>query len=88
MIRVAHVEASPPHALHIRFSDGREGRIDLTAVVLQTGAMVEPLRDPAFFSRVRVERGVPTWPNGFDIAPGWLYREMEGSGTLSAPLAA
>lgn len=45
--------------------------------------MIEPLRAQDFFDRVFLEFGAPTWPNGFDIAPEWLRREMEAAGELS-----
>ena len=44
--------------------------------------MLEPLRDEAYFSRVFVEFGALAWPNGFDIAPEWLRREMTAAGEL------
>jgi hypothetical protein len=31
--------------------------------------MVEPLRDPAYFARVFLEDGAPTWPNGLTLHP-------------------
>ena len=31
--------------------------------------MVQPLKDPAYFARVFLDLGAPTWPNGFDMAP-------------------
>jgi hypothetical protein len=50
--------------------------------------MVEPLRDRAYFARVFLEDGAPTWPNGFDAAPGWLRREIEARGALARDVAA
>ena len=46
--------------------------------------MLEPLRQEAYFSRVFLAFGAPTWPNGFDIAPEWLRREMAAAGELSS----
>ena len=43
----------------------------------------EPLRAPDYFARVFLEFGALTWPNGFDIAPEWLRREMEAAGELT-----
>jgi hypothetical protein len=40
-----------------------------------------------YFDRVFRKFGAPTWPNGFDIAPEWLRREMFAAGELS-PVAA
>ena len=39
--------------------------------------LLEPLRDPAIFAKVRVdaESGTVTWPNGVDLAPEPLYEE-------------
>ena len=69
--------------LHVRFNDGSEGAHDFAGMVKEPGAMLAPLRDEAYFGRVFLEFGAPTWPNGFDIAPEWLRREMEAAGELS-----
>ena len=45
--------------------------------------MVEPLKSKEYFERVFLDMGAPTWPNGFDIAPDWLWREMEAAGELT-----
>lgn len=41
-----------------------------------SGEVFEPLKDPAFFRRVRLnpETGTVEWPNGADLAPEFLYR--------------
>ena len=49
--------------------------------------MVEPLRDPAYFSRVFLEDGAPTWPNGYDMAPRWVQMELEAAGELRSDAA-
>jgi hypothetical protein len=69
--------------LRVRFNDGSEGIHDFAAMVNEPGSMLKPLRDEAYFARVFLEFGAPTWPNGFDIAPEWLRREMEATGELS-----
>jgi hypothetical protein len=69
--------------LHVRFSDGSEGTHDFASMVNEPGPMLAPLRDEAYFARVFLEFGAPTWPNGFDIAPEWLRREMESAGELT-----
>jgi len=69
--------------LQVRFSDGSEGVHDFAAMVQEPRPMTEPLRDPDYFARVFLEFGAPTWPNGFDIAPEWLRREMEAAGELT-----
>jgi len=41
------------------------------------GEIFEPLRDPEFFSQVRVnpETGTMEWPNGAHLAPGFLQEK-------------
>ncbi len=83
LTRVTGFEKLGGFRLRLRFSDGSEGVHDFRNLVQEVGPMVEPLRDEAYFARVFLEFGAPTWPNGFDIAPEWLRREMEAAGELS-----
>jgi hypothetical protein len=82
LTKLTHLEKLGGFRLRVRFNDSSEGVHDFTAMVNESGPMLEPLRDPAYFSRVFLEFGAPTWPNGFDIAPEWLRREMEAAGEL------
>ena len=86
MIEMVHVVSAKPlggYRLHVKFDNGCEGTHDFSAVVKEPGSALEPLRDEAYFSRVFLEFGAPTWPNGFDISPEWLRREMETAGELT-----
>jgi hypothetical protein len=87
MIKVARLKFLDGHCLHATFSDGTAGTYDCTALVGETGPMVEPLRDPAYFARGFLEDGAPTWPNGYDMAPEWLRREIESAGGLTSAAA-
>jgi Protein of unknown function (DUF2442) len=88
MVEVLRLKVLPDFRLWLRFTDGREGIWDMSALLSQTGPMLEPLRDPDFFARAFVEMGAPTWPNGFDIDPIHLYLRMRDGGTLSVTEAA
>jgi Protein of unknown function (DUF2442) len=83
LTKVTRLERLAGFRLRVRFNDGSEGAHDFTAMVNEPGPMLEPLRDAAYFARVFLEFGAPTWPNGFDIAPEWLRREMAAAGELS-----
>ena len=67
------------HRLHLRFEDGVEGVVDL-APHLSFQGVFEPLRDPAYFARVRAdpELGAVAWPNGADLDPAVLYGRITG----------
>ena len=73
MVTVRVAEPQNGYVLHLRFSDGLEGAVDLEPLLW--GPMFEPLRDPAYFRRVRVSRdaGTVVWPNGADLAPETLH---------------
>ena len=86
LIKVTDVEAIGPHRLRVAFSDGSHGDIDMRKDIMsRTGPVVEPLRDPKFFSQVIVDYGAPTWPNGYDICPVTLYDRMREAGLLQPP---
>jgi Protein of unknown function (DUF2442) len=84
MIEVTKIKYLGGHRLHATFSDGTTGEHDFSALVAESGPMGEPLRDPAYFARVFLEYGAPTWPNGFDMCPDWLRREIEAAGRLAS----
>ena len=88
MIKVAKLRYLDGYRLRATFSDGMAGEFDFSGIVKEGGPMVEPLRDTSYFARVFLEDGAPTWPNGFDAAPGWLRREIEARGALAREVAA
>ena len=87
LTKVVELAVVPPYGLRVRFSNGQSGTRDCSQLVLEAGPMIEPLRDPTFFARAFLEFGAPTWPNGFDMSPEWLRREMAAAGELSATAA-
>ncbi|HYP24043.1 MAG TPA: DUF2442 domain-containing protein [Actinomycetota bacterium] len=54
------------------FSDGHRAERDLGPYLV--GPVFEPVRDPDYFRRVRVDAqsGTIVWPNGADLAPDSL----------------
>ncbi len=61
--------------LAVRFADGLSGviYIDLSFC---TGVF-ESLRSNELLGRAVVDDGVLTWPNGLDLAPDTMYREIK-----------
>lgn len=70
---VTSVEVTGPYRLRLDFDDGTTGEVDFTGRTWQ--GVFEPLADPGYFARVRVdpEAGTIVWPNGADMAPEPLY---------------
>lgn len=88
LTNVIWVEQRGGYRLFLQFSDGTEGERDFSLLVKSEGPMVQPLKDPTYFARVFLDRGAPTWPNGFDMAPDALHEDMRQAGQLSRSDAA
>lgn len=82
LTKVRHLEPIGRFRLAVEFTDGSHGTHDFGSMVDAPGPMLAPLRDESYFARVFLESGAPTWPNGFDVAPEWLRREMIAAGEL------
>lgn len=71
--RVVAAQTRLSHVLIVYYDDGQTREIDMKGELW--GTVFEPLKDPEFFARVRVdeERGTVVWPNGVDLDPETLY---------------
>ncbi|MDQ3676136.1 MAG: DUF2442 domain-containing protein [Actinomycetota bacterium] len=72
VLRVTDAEPLDGYNLRVTFSDGLVRNVDCS--FLLRGTLGEPLRDPAYFRKVRVDDEARTvvWPNGLDPAPALL----------------
>ena len=72
METVIEVKITAKYCLEITFSDGTTREVDLEPELY--GEVFEPLKDPAFFATVTVDRvlGTVGWPNGADFSPEFL----------------
>ena len=77
MLKPTHVEALPHYRLWLRYSDGVEGEVDLSALV---GKGVFVLwNDKDAFERVYIgEHGQIAWSDQIDLCPDALYVQLTG----------
>ena len=70
---VVEVRYTGDYNLWLRFKDGTEGPFDCLPEL--RGPVFQPLRDIAYFARVRVnpELGTISWPNDADLSPVYLH---------------
>jgi hypothetical protein len=87
LIKVTEARALDDRRLWVCFSNGRAGVRDFADIFAEGGVMVEPLREGAMFRRVFLELGAPCWPNGYEIDPIALYREMAAAEALTPEAA-
>ena len=79
--RLHALSVLPQWQLAETFNDGLTGIVDVSALVHGQGAGVfEALRDPDFFARAYLDCGAIAWPNGADLAPDAMYKEIRRSG--------
>jgi hypothetical protein len=77
MWRVVKVRPLSGFRLWVEFADGLSGEKDLSDLLW--GQVFEPLKDRSYFEQVSIDEcGVICWPNGADLAPDALYRELGG----------
>jgi hypothetical protein len=75
--RVREAHYVQDFTIHLRFTDGTEGHVDLRHELY--GELFEPLKDRALFRQFSVHPEFHTlvWPNGADIAPEFLYEKVQ-----------
>ncbi len=79
--RLRALSVLPEWQLAVTFNDGLSGIVDISALVNGPDAGVfEALRDPAFFSKAYLDCGAITWPNGADLAPDAMHKEIQRCG--------
>lgn len=79
--RVRALSVLPEWQLAVTFNDGTSGIVDVSALVNEPDAGVfEALRDPDFFATAYLDCGAVAWPNGADLAPDAMYKEIRRSG--------
>jgi len=66
--------------LHVRFSDGSEGDVNLRRHFVAGGGLLAELANEDAFAKVRINRefGVLAWPNGVEFDPLLLWSEATG----------
>lgn len=69
VLRVTELRVVSGHVLALGFNDGTRKTVDVYPLL--DGPIFEPLKDAAYFARVKLDpvTGTPIWPNDADFAP-------------------
>ena len=77
MKRLVSIQALAGHRLHLRFDDGVEGVVDLSALVGK--GVFAAWNNLAHFARARVNSlGAAEWDDEIDLCPDQLYLQLTG----------
>ena len=76
--RITDVRYLGGFRLHLTFSDNVSGEVDLSGDIAGQGGVFQPLEEPDFFAKVRVDAdaGTIAWPNGVDFDPDVMYARI------------
>jgi len=74
IIHVTEAKVVGDYSLELTFDNGARKRVNLRHELY--GPVFEPLRDPEYFAKARVDPNshTVTWPNSADFAPDFLYQ--------------
>jgi hypothetical protein len=85
--RISELRVEPGYRLWVRFADGVEGEVDVSALV--GSGMFTPLADESFFATAFIDEfGALGWPNGADLAPDAMHDSLKHHGRWQPRLAA
>ncbi len=75
--RITEANYVRDYTIHIRFSDGTEGDVDLGGELY--GELFEPLKNTSVFRKFTIHPEFHTicWSNGADLAPEFLYEKVQ-----------
>jgi len=77
MIKPISVTALPNYRIHIAFSDGVEGEVDLSDLAGQ--GVFEAWKDQGFFERVHLGPGRQIqWSDEIELCPDAIYMRLTG----------
>jgi hypothetical protein len=80
--RVVEVQPLADFRLRVRFVDGMEGTVDMSAFIHSpTAGVFAQLADPSQFAQAFIPHGAVTWPGEIDLAPDAMYVEIKRLGS-------
>ena len=75
--RIKSIDALPNYCLTVTCNDGTNGIVDLSRLIFsQKTGIYAALKDEKLFNQVRIELGVPVWPNDADLDPAWIHEAV------------
>ncbi len=77
ILHVVDVKYVCDYVIWVKFNDGIDGEVDLSAEL--EGEVFGPLKDKVLFRAVKVDPVLQTvfWDNGADLAPEFLYDNLQ-----------
>lgn len=78
MIQVMQARYVAQYKIYLVFNNHKEGIVDLKAVITQDHRpILSELSNIEKFKKFKVEADTVVWENGLDLAPKFLYENLE-----------
>lgn len=74
---IIEVKIKGSRTFKVIFADGLTGEVVIDPSFCK--GVFKPLLDDDMLKQVKVENGVITWPNGLDLAPDTMHKEINRS---------
>jgi hypothetical protein len=83
---ITDVKVLDGYRLELSFDDGVRGIVDLKEEIFSRSGVFQPLRNPAYFRQVLLNRelGTIVWPNQADFCPDMLHEQVVKSTAFAA----
>ncbi len=82
MIELVQIAIAGDRNLELTFSDGAVARWSADALIARDTVLTRPLADMTYFVRAFIEAGALAWPNGLELSPMALHRQLDEAGHL------
>lgn len=80
MIYVIDAKYVKDYQIQLRFNDHKEGIVDLKETMAQDHRVIfQELMDINAFKKFHVEMDTVVWENGLDLAPEFLYENIQST---------
>lgn len=82
MIKLTAIRPLEGARLELGFSDGSHGVWSAADLIARDTVLTRPLTEADYFARAFIEAGALAWPNGLELAPWTLQKELRAEGRL------
>ena len=82
MIKIIRAKLIRDRIIQVEFSDGSSGEYDLEPLAARGGLLTLVWSESGYFERFFLELGALCWPNGLELSPEAIRRELTAAGKL------
>ena len=82
MTKIIRAKLVRDRIIEVEFADGMAGEYDLEPLAARGGSLTLAWQESGYFERFFLELGALCWPNGLELSPGAIRRELVAAGKL------